>query len=99
MVGAVSVLTFITRGTAVADTYLVTVRPAVAFGVPGCACIFSVFGAPTAPSTAAFPRGEVGDDGKETGDLGVARREGGTERQVGYDKPLNGVVLLDGGVC
>ena len=94
-----SFLAFITRGTAVADTDLVTVRPTLACGVPGCDCGFSVVGDPTANSTAASPRGEVGDDGKETGDIGVACREGDREGRVGYDKPLNGVVLLDGGVC
>ena len=44
------------------------------------------------------PRGEVGDDGKETGNLSVARRKGGGEGRVGDYKPLDGVVLLDGGV-
>ena len=45
------------------------------------------------------PRGEVGDDGKEPGNLGVPRPVGGGERRVGYDKPLDGVVLLNGRVC
>ena len=94
-----SVLAFITRGTAVDDTDLVTVHPEVSCGVPRCACGFSVVGARASPSTATYPRGVVGDDGKETGDLGVARREGGREGRVVYDKSLNGVVLLDNGVC
>ena len=45
------------------------------------------------------PRGEVGDEGKELGGLGVARREGGREGLIGYDKTLNNVVLLDDGLC
>ena len=51
-----------------------------------------------APSSAASPRGEVGDDGKKTGNIGVARCKGGRERCVGYEKLLDGVVILDGGV-
>ena len=98
-VGIVSVLAFSTCGTAVADTDFVTVRPAVAFGVPGWDCGFSVVGATAAPSSAASPRGDVGDDGTETGNIGVARREGGREGCVGYDKSLNGVVLLYCDVC
>ena len=66
-----SVLAFITRGIAAGDTYLVTVRPTVACGVPWCICGFSVVGAPAALSTDASPCGEVDDDGKETGDLRV----------------------------
>ena len=94
-----SVLVFITRVTAVSNTDLVTVRPAVACGVPGCDCRFSIVSATAAPSSTASPRGEVGDDGKETGDLGVARREGGREGRVEYCKSLDNVVILDGGVC
>ena len=67
-------LAFIARGTAVADTDLVTVRPAISYGVPGCTCEFSIVGAPTSPSTAATLRVEVGDGGKETANIGVARR-------------------------
>ena len=76
-VGVVSVLAFIARSTAVANTDLVTVRPTISYGVPGCACGFTVVGATTSPSTSASPRGEVGDDGKELGDLSVTCREGG----------------------
>ena len=72
-----SVLEFSTRGTAVADMDLLTVRPAVACGVPGWFCGFFVVGAAVASSSAASPRGEVGDDGNTTGDLGVSRRKGG----------------------
>ena len=93
-----SVLAFTTCGTAVANTDIVTVRPEVACGVPGCDFGFPVVGVTAAPSSAASPRGEVGDGGKEMGDLGVARREGGRDRRVGYNKSLDGVVLLDGGV-
>ena len=62
-------------------------------------CVFFVGGATAASSSAASPRGEVDDDGKETGNLGVARREGGREGCVGYDKSLDGAILLDGNVC
>ena len=89
-------LAFVTYGTAVADTDLVNMSPAGACGFLGCACDFSVVGASAAPSTATSPRREVGDDGKETGDLGFMRREGGKEGRIGYGKPLQGVVLLDG---
>ena len=99
MVGIVSILAFITCGTAVADRDLVTVRPEASCVVPGCDCGFFVIGATATPSTAASPQGEVGDNGKETGDLGVARLKGGREGRVGYDKLLNRVVILDGGVC
>ena len=68
-----SVLAFIACGTAVADTDLVTVRTAIGYRVPGCACGYFVVSAPASPSTAPSLRGEVGDGGKETGDLGVAR--------------------------
>ena len=54
-VGVVSILAFIARGTAVAYTDLVSVRPTIAYGFPGCACGFSVVGAPAVPSTAAPP--------------------------------------------
>ena len=97
--GVVPVLTLIARSNAVADTDLVTVRPTLAYGVPGCACGFTVVDATTGPSTAAYPCGEVGNVVKEPGDLGVARRKGGREGRVGYDKPLHNVVFLDGGVC
>ena len=95
-VGIVSVLALNTRGTAVAGTDIVTVCLEVAFGVPGWFCGFLVVGVTAAPSSAASPCGEVGDDVKEAGNIGVARREGGREGCVGYDKSLKVVVLLDG---
>ena len=55
--GVVPVLTLIERSNAVADTDLVTVRPTLAYGVPGCACGFTIVDATTGPSTAAYPRG------------------------------------------
>ena len=70
-------------------------RPSVACGVPGWFCGFFVVGATAAPSFAAPPREEVGDYGKETGNLGVALREGVREGCVGYDKSIDGVVILD----
>ena len=94
-----SVLVFSTRSTAVADTNIVTVRPAAACGVPEWFCGFFVVGATDAPSSAVTPRGEVGDDGKDTGNLGVGGREGGRDGCVGYDKSLDDVVTLGSGVC
>ena len=96
-VGIVSVLAFNTRGTAVAGTDLVTVRLDVACGVPGWFCGFLVVDVAAAPSSAASPRGEVGDDGKETGNIGVARREGGREGCVGYYKSID--CFFNGGIC
>ena len=58
--------------------------------------VFFVVGATAVPYSAAPPHGEIGDEGKKTGNLGVARGEGGREGCVGYDKSLKGVVLLDG---
>ena len=75
------VLALLSRSTDVAETDLETVRTTIADGVPGCACGFTVVDATAALSDAASPRGEVGDDGKEPGDLGVARRKGGKEEQ------------------
>ena len=98
-VGIVSVLALISHITGVADTDLVTVCTTIPYGVPGCACGFTVFDATTAPCTSASLRGEIGDDGKEPGDLGVARRERVREEQVGDDNPLNGVIILEGGNC
>ena len=94
-----SVLAFSTCGTDVANTDLVTVSPAVACVFPGWGCGFSVVGATFASSYAASPSGEVGDDGKDTGDLGSACRKGIREGCVGYDKSLDVVVFLDGGFC
>ena len=96
--GVVTVLVLIAHSTAVVDTDLETVFLTIAYGVPGCACGFTLVDAPPFPSTPPSPRGGVGDDGKETGNLGVASRKGGRDGQVGDNKPLNSVVLLDGGV-
>ena len=80
------------------DTNLEVVSPTIAPGVPGCTGGFTVVAA-SAHSATASPRGEVGDYGKELGDLGVACCEGGRERRVGDDKSINGVILMEGGVC
>ena len=94
-VGVMPILTLISRSTAVANKDLETVRPKIAYGLPGCTCGFTVGDATAAPSAAAFPRGEVGGDVKEPVDIGVTRRKGGREGRVVYSKPLNGVVLMD----
>ena len=100
-VGVVPVLALLARSAAVTDTDLEAVQPTIDHGVPGCNGGFDVVVAATSAATsAAAPLcGEVGDDGKDPGDLGVARREGGKEGQVGDDKPLYGVIIMDGRVC
>ena len=90
------VLALLTQSTAVANTDLEAVWPIISHGVPVCTGGFDIVIATT--SASASPRGEVGDDGKEPGDLGVTRRKGGGEGQVGDDKPVDGVILLDNGV-
>ena len=51
--------------------------------VPGCDCGVSVVSATAAPSSSASSRGENGNDSKETGNLGVVRRE--VVREVALD--------------
>ena len=97
-VSIVLVLALIAHITDVAETDLETVCPTIAYGVPGCACGFTVVDSTTALTTAASPCGEFGDDSKKTGDLCVVRREGGRKGRIGDVKTLNGVVLLDGSV-
>ena len=93
------VLVLLARSTAVADTDLEAVRPTIAHGVPGCTGGFIVVSAAVAPSAVASPCGKVRDVGKEPGNLGAARCGGGIEGSVGDGKPLNGAVILYGGVC
>ena len=93
------ILALLTRSAEVDDTDLEDVQPTIAHGVPGCTGGFDIVAAAATTSTVAVPHVEVGDDGKEPGDLGVARREGGGERRVRDDKPIDGVVLMDGGVA
>ena len=52
-----------------------------------------------APSAATPPCGDVGDYGKEPGNLSVVRHKGGREARVGDYNPLNGAIILDRGVC
>ena len=72
-----TVLAIIVRSTAVAAADLETMSPTIAYGVPGCTCGFTVVDDAIAPSDPASPCGEVGDDGKEPVNLGVARCKGG----------------------
>ena len=99
MLGVVPVLALIVRSTSMADTDIETASPTIEYGVPGCTCGFTLVDAAAAPYVAASPHGEVGDDGKETSYLDVTRHKGGREGRFGDDKPLNVVVLLDGGDC
>ena len=58
-----------------ADTDLETVCPTISYGVPGYTCGFSIDDATAVPCATASPHGEVGDDGKEPGNIGVATDE------------------------
>ena len=71
------VFALLARSTAVADTDPEDVRPTISHGLLGCTGGFTVVCAAADISAAASPGGEVGDDGKDPGDLGVAHREGG----------------------